>query len=639
MHFSQVLISAIALTLATSSLSAFAQANVNENQTTFVYVDGTVGLDSNPGTQALPLKTVQAGVGKAEANNQKSIGTKVFINPGTYREWVQIQATTHQSSAPMTFQAVTPGTVTISGSDVWASGWVPNTANAAIYDNLWTPAYGSCALPSTWPAVQPIVLRSEMIFVNGTPLTQVSSFKEMSVGTFFANESADVVHIWPPANTNMSTALIEVSSRAGTLNLAGRSNVVLRGLTFQHARNCLNTNSVTISSVYNVLLDQVHAYWNNWNGIGISSSTYTTVQNSVASYNGGLGFGGATDLNAVYNFNESDYNNWRGAQGAFYDWGQGGIKLMYMHTSSISNHFAYRNSAQGLWYDTDDKNITISNSIVAENKEAGLQLEVNEGPITVSNNTFCSNGSGVNLINSSGVTLTNNIFYNNGGTNKYQGQIYLAGKSGGRSRTDWQTGQVYLLFTNSTTMTGNTFQNNGPGQYVFGTYVSGDDWNQFANTLSSNNNTWFDPTITTSFKIPNGKVTDLPGWQNNTTQDMASVFANSQFAPKNCAPPTPTYTDFIAYTDTSTYTMVAGVATATIHVYSYGAGAVTLKALDLPTNVTASFSPSLLTSGVSVLTLKASKSAVAQTVPILITSTSGNQTHAVTVNVVVVPGS
>src|SRR5450631_330390 len=426
MHFSQVLISAIALTLATSSLSAFAQANVNENQTTFVYVDGTVGLDSNPGTQALPLKTVQAGVGKAEANNQKSIGTKVFINPGTYREWVQIQATTHQSSAPMTFQAVTPGTVTISGSDVWASGWVPNTANAAIYDNLWTPAYGSCALPSTWPAVQPIVLRSEMIFVNGTPLTQVSSFKEMSVGTFFANESADVVHIWPPANTNMSTALIEVSSRAGTLNLAGRSNVVLRGLTFQHARNCLNTNSVTISSVYNVLLDQVHAYWNNWNGIGISSSTYTTVQNSVASYNGGLGFGGATDLNAVYNFNESDYNNWRGAQGAFYDWGQGGIKLMYMHTSSISNHFAYRNSAQGLWYDTDDKNITISNSIVAENKEAGLQLEVNEGPITVSNNTFCSNGSGVNLINSSGVTLTNNIFYNNGGTNKYQGQIYLA---------------------------------------------------------------------------------------------------------------------------------------------------------------------------------------------------------------------
>src|ERR1700719_729259 len=69
--------------------SAFGQATVNESlETATLYVDTAKGSDSNPGTQLKPLKTIGAAASMAETNNQSSIGTKVIINPGTYRESV-----------------------------------------------------------------------------------------------------------------------------------------------------------------------------------------------------------------------------------------------------------------------------------------------------------------------------------------------------------------------------------------------------------------------------------------------------------------------------------------------------------------------------------------------------------------------
>jgi hypothetical protein len=129
----------------------------------------------------------------------------------------------------------------------------------------------------------------------------------------------------------MSTAVVEVAARSTTLWMGSRSNVALRGLVFEHAANCLNTAGVSINSSNNVLIDSVQANWNNWGGLGIFSSTNVTLQNSVASYNGGVGFMANKDQSILLSFNESDYNNWRGAQGAFFDWAMGGTKFFQTH--------------------------------------------------------------------------------------------------------------------------------------------------------------------------------------------------------------------------------------------------------------------------------------------------------------------
>jgi hypothetical protein len=636
MQFTRITIALFVSILALPGVQAFSQAHVTENQTTYVYVDAKSGSDSNSGTQSSPLRTIQAAVNKAKSNNTKSIGTKVLINPGVYRETVSLYSDSNQTSAPMTFQATQTGGAIIAGSDV-LTNWYHNTNNSSIYTHSWNYNFGSCAIPSGWPTnFAGVVLRTEMIFVNGIPLTQVMSFSSLRAGTFYVDEGSNEISIWPSSSTDMNSALVEAAVRPQTLNMSGRTNVVFRGLVFQHAATCINKYGATINGSTNILFDQIQANWNNWGGIGISSSKQITVQNSAASHNGGVGFAANTDLNTLFNANESDYNNWRGAMGALYDWGMGGTKLMYMHSATVTNHNSYRNQAQGLWFDTDGKNVTIDHATLADNVLAGLQLEVDEGPIALTNSRLCSSGLGLNIINSQYISASSNVFYNNGGTNivKVQGQIYLAGKAGGRSTKDWETGQTYNIVSNNISLSGNTVQDAGSGQYVFGTYLGGTDWSTFADTLSSNHNNWYDSLASKAFKLPNGVMVDLSGWQLETREDLASLWTSSS---NSCGSPAPSsFADFSVNSDNRNYTMSSGKAVVNLQVKSYGSGTVNLAASGLPSGVTASFQTKSLVSGNSALTLTASSTATNKTVPITIFANNADRVHSITINVTVV---
>jgi Right handed beta helix region len=634
MQFTKLSIALFVLTLAVPGIQAFSQAHVTENQTTFIYVDGNSGSDGNPGTPSLPLRTIQAAVTVARLNNTKSIGTKVLINPGIYREAVNISSSYNQTSAPMTFQATQIGGAVIAGSDV-LTNWTNTTGNSSIYTHPWTYNFGPCAVPSGWPSgFAGVVLRTEMIFVNGTPLTQVMSASDLRAGTFYVDEGANEIQIWPSSSTNMNSAVVEAAVRPQTLTMNGRTNVVFRGLVFRNAATCINQYGAVVNNSTNILFDQIQANWNNWGGIGINSSSQITVQNSVASHNGGVGFAGNTDRNTLFNSNESSYNNWRGAMGALYDWGMGGTKLMYMHGATVTNHSSYRNQAQGLWFDTDSKNISIDHATLSENVLAGLQIEVDEGPISLTSSKLCSSGIGLNIINSSNITASNNVFYSNSGTNRTQAQIYLAGKLGGRQAKDWETGQTYNIISSNLTLNGNTVQDAGPGQLVFGTFLTGSDWSTFETSLSSNHNSWYDPSLVKAFKLPNGKMVDLSGWQLETREDLASGWSSSS---NSCAAPASSFQDFSVNSDNRNYTMSSGKAVITLRVNSFGSGAVTLAASGLPSGVSASFQSTNLVSGVSALTLTASSSASIQTVPITIYANSGNQVHSVSVSVAVHP--
>ena len=612
-----------------------AQANVVENQTTYVYVDVNHGSDSNAGAPSTPLKTIQAAINKASTFNQQGIGVKVIVNPGVYREAVTI-GNSNNTTATLTVQAATTGTAIISGSNV-VTGWAQQ--NATTWQANFSDTTGFCAIPSGWPTTYaPITQRSEMVFVNGTPLTQVLAFNDMKPGTFYFSDSYQLLHIAPPAGTNMATAVVEVATRPTTLKLSGRSNVVLRGLVFRHAANCLNTSGVSIGSSYNVLIDSVQALWNHWGGIGIYSTSYVTLQNSVANYNGGVGIVTNQDQNLLFSFNESDYNNWRGAQGAYYDWAMGGTKLFQTHTATVQNHFSYNNQGEGLWFDTDNQNINVNNATIAGSTTAALQIERNKGPITVQNSHFCSSGQGINVLTSPSLTIKNNTFYNNSGTNKYQAEIYVAGQAGGIFIKDFVTGVYNDLFTTGMVLTGNAFQNASTGQLVFGTYISGTDWTQFASTLNASSNTWYDPATTTAFKVVNGNIVNLSGWQSTIQNDYSSTWKLPSTSPvAACSAPAPSFPDFNVNLDSNAYTMSTAKAVATARVNSFGYGAVALSLEGLPSGVTAAFSQSSMVSGAATLTFTAAPTAARQTVPIILWAVSGSRVHSVTFYLTVSP--
>src|SRR5579859_1552444 len=245
MRWSKVILLA-ALSTLTFPLLSRSQAYVNESlETAFIYVDQYNGNDSNPGTVTQPLKTIGASVTKAESNNASGIGSRVIINPGIYRESVTVSPLYNQTSLPITFEAAFNGTAILSGSQPFV-GWQIYPGNNNIYTNAWPYAWGLCnTLSSNAPPAPDIVLRREMVFVNGMPLTQVLSFNQLTVGTFYVNESNGTIYMWPPVGVNINAAAVEVAIQPSLMSLQGQSNVVVRGLTFEYANTCRENGAVS----------------------------------------------------------------------------------------------------------------------------------------------------------------------------------------------------------------------------------------------------------------------------------------------------------------------------------------------------------------------------------------------------------
>jgi hypothetical protein len=619
------------------TVPAYPQASVPESlETQYVYVDASKGSDSNNGSQTSPLRTVTAAAKRAIANNQKNLGTRVIINPGVYREAVFVGRVTGMTSAPMTFQAAQTGTAVISGSDVW-TGWQSDTSNGALYRHFWPYAWRACAVPAGWPAgIAQITLRREMIFVNGKPMVQVLSRSHMKAGTFAVDEGNSTVYVWPPSGTNMSTAKVEVSVRPTIMQIQGRKNVVVRGLAFEHANPCINQNAFNVYSSSDILFEGTHFRWNNWGGLFFSTSWDITVQGSMANSNGGVGFGAFKTKTALFQTNESSFNNWRGAQGALYDWGMGGTKLMRMHGAKVANLTSIGNHAQGLWFDTDNVNVTVDGSLLSRNHFANLQVEANQGPITIQNTRVCYGGTGANILTSSNLTLTGNTFYSNGGYGTWHAQVFAGGKSGGRYIDNWETGQMMTVRNENLRMSGNVIVDGASGQSVFSTYMSGTDWSLFVNSLTSDRNTWYDARTSTPFVLPGRKFTSLSGWRSTTGQDWNSTF---QSASTNCSTPAPAVPAFYLYSDKARASVTAGSSTSFgLKVVPFGfTGTVYLSAVGLPYGVSAGFSTaSLSSSGNSILTFRSATNASAGTFPITVYAVSGNLVQAISLSLTVV---
>jgi hypothetical protein len=633
-----------------SDVSASANATVTissipENEeTAFIYVDPNKGNDSNPGTQAKPLQTIQAAAALASENNKKKIGTRVTLNPGTYRENAQYNAGSGNTSAPITFEAADNGTAILSGSDLYTD-W---KASGNVFTHSWTSLGGACGLPNGWPSMWPIVLRREMVFVNGTPLTQVISSDEMIEGTFYVDDGGGQISVWPPTGTNMSTATVEVAVRPGVFTLAGATNFVFRGLTFEHAATCpQGGNALTINNSTGVLVDTDNFLWNNDAGLGFYEANNVVVQNSVANHNGAEGFSAAQGKNYNYNNNETSYNNWRGAMAAFYGWSYAGTKILLMHTADFNGFKTYYNQTGGIWFDTDNENITLENLASSNNLQYGMFLEASEGPITITDSQFCNNHDNEDPVNSTGtlsggnaeyVTVSGSLFYNNAIPHS-GGEIKIGGTSAGRSFTNWETGEPMTVQSQNWTLSNNTVVGVGSTEELFYSYLNGSVWNPlFTSTFASNNNTWWNASNANVFTTSAGTF-NFAKWQSVMGRDADSTFSNPGVS---CAPPTPDYPDYwlTTYFDGETQTVAPGAsASYTVQVFPVGAftGTVSLS-VNGATQIGATASlgaQSITASGSTTLTVNTSKSTTVGTFPITVVATSGSVVRTLTLTLTV----
>ncbi len=629
------------------SHSSLGQANVNESlETAYIYVDGTKGSDSNSGSQSSPLKTIGAATSMAVTNNHNSIGSRITINPGTYREAISLSYSKKDTSLPITIEAATNGTVIVSGSTLY-TGWAHYATNQNIYTNSWTNNWTPCPTIALCPTQQEIMMRQELIAVNGKLLTQVLSLNQMVQGTFYVDEAGATLYVWPASGTNMSTATVDVASTPTILKIFNKSNIVVRGLTFQYASSCHFTPAVFVSGAStNILFDTDTFQWNNGEGLNISyPSTYFTVENSVAVHNGDSGFQESQTNHGLWQSDITSYNNWRGAQGAYYACNSAGFHASLAHNDTINGLTTTFNQTYGIHWDTDDVNISASAINSTSNQMTGIFIEKDEGPITIASSYLCHQNlatsvGGLVMRNSEGVSLSKSVVIDN-----IPAQVMVIGQAGGIDVTNWETGVTTNLVTQNFTNTSNVIQGNSSSQQVFSdSYLVGSDWTSFQSTLKSSSNTWWNAYNSTSpymLPTPNkNSKDDFSGWQSATLKDSNSSFKVPSGNPGAACSLTPVGTDFWFTVDKPVLTVSPGGSTTynlTITPLNFNGtvkltmdGVTEVKGLSATLSVT-----SIKSSGTSVLTVTAGTNTAAGTYPITVIANSGSMTRTLSAQLTV----
>jgi hypothetical protein len=626
------------------SILSFGQAHIDETRESVSYwVDAAKGSDTNPGTQQLPFQTVSVAATRAKDNNRSGIGTKIIVNPGTYRETVSFGANSQNTDFPITIQAATAGTAIISGADIF-TGWSVYSGNSSMYTHSWPYRWGLCAADTGNHIEQDIVRRREMIFVNGTPLTQVLALTSTKPGTFYVDEGGGTVYIWPPSGTQINSATVEVATRANLLANTGMANMVVRGMVFQYANSCPIDQAVFFhNGASNILLDNNQMLWNNGEALSMQDTDFT-VQNNVANHNGKGGFYDATVKNGLWTGNLAAYNNWRGAQGGYYTWGRAGFHFTGAHSETNTGSKAWFNQTYGLHWDTDNENVTVSSLIAAENHNANVFMEVTQGPLTFSSSYFCggspvtsSVAQGMTMRDSQYVTVSGSTFGNN------VNGIVVTGPKGGADATNWETGQQYHLYTQNFTATGNTIVG-GSAQQLFTDSPLTSEWAMFQTTLNSNNNTWWNAANASSFTVPTpkaGTLLDFSGWKSTTAQDSSSSFQSpGSHALDKCQ----------VVADNSDYWYLADLGSITVKAGSSGVFTITMMplggftgtanltsdGLQKITGATGTWSKtSITTSGSVTFTVTSKTTTPKGTYPVVLIANSGNVTRTITVSVIV----
>jgi hypothetical protein len=621
--------------LAASTPAALAQSHIVENQSVSIYVSANGGSDSNPGTQALPFQSVNRAIALANSYASRNVGTRIEVEPGVYHEYVQLGWARYNPT--ITLEATQVGQAVIDAADP-VTGWQATSGGQFVHS---FPSLGANPVPNNWPTyLPPVLYRRELVFVNGRRFEQVMQSTNMVPGTFFVDDYSHNLTIFPLPGTDMQTAQVEVATRPYAFQSHSRSNFVLRGLVFEHAATVMNQEAAMVSSGSNILVDQIEARDNNWGGFGFHGVNGVTLQNSFSHQNGALGFMTAYSKNVLAQNDEADYNNWRGEQASFYDFGMGGYKFFATHTATVDGLFAYNNGAEGLWFDTDNRQITVQNSTLEGNYDTNLQVELNVGPITIQNNALCFGTIGINLVNAKNVTFTNNTLYGNSDptSTNTKAQFLLAGAAGGRHFTDWETHQYENVITQNIVFSGNHFMDSGAQQNLFFTYLRNGDLNTFLSTFQGHANSWFDGVQPASFLIE-GQRLSLAQWKALTRDDAQWAQGGRTQTCYVSQYPDPDFQVFIA-TNHMWATEYAHNRVATIPVYVKNfatAAPVILRVLpqpgissQIPSNALAGSRPGSYAGGITNIVVSSSQSGTKE---ITIEATSAGYVHTVTVPV------
>lgn len=486
------------------AVASGAQLPQEEFDVTF-FVDPVAGRDGNPGRdEDTALRTIGYALLHASEARRSGDAVRVVLMPGVYREGFGLRQDPEDSPL-LVVEPAEPGTAIVSGADTWTD-WEWSEEDQAFVHEWpfdWEPASG----------VEEIVGRRELVAVGGVLLDQVLKLSALTDGAFFVDPEADRLYMRPPSGSEFPGLAAEVGVRELLMNLDSARNVVIRGLTFQHAPSPFESNAVRISNSRDVLFESNRVVDNGWTGLGVSTSSRLTIRNNELNSNGGGGAGIFKTEDVVFEGNDTSLNNWRGVRGDYVGWSIAGVKAVGVHQLAIRGHRAWGNATRGLWLDFDVVDISIEDSSWCHNLTDGLFLEAAPGPITVRRIQACENQRhGILLVNVYGVTLSESVVCGNG-----DAAIHMDAEPGGRSVTT-DGGVLQMSAALDLTVRSSVFAGKGP---LLRLSIPREDFTALLPTMTFEANEWLLTSNRRAFEFPGGGG-DIAEWRRASGQDSES---------------------------------------------------------------------------------------------------------------------
>jgi hypothetical protein len=511
-----------------------------------IYVN-PAGHDFQPGTASQPVRTIWVGVALASQANANGNDAVVSIAPGTYREAITIDAL--NTTRSITLQGAGTNTV-LTGADDWSTGWTAQ--GDGTYARSWPYQWGTRSVPTGWESYwnwdgngfkRNELLRSEMVYVNGSALRGVLTLAETAAaGTFYVDEPAGVLYMRLPANVALAGSLVEVGTRTSPLTIYGRNNVTLRNFTIARNRGGIQETMVNISTVQNLTLDGLQIRWAAYSGLSTAYSSGLQIYNSVFSDNGVNGIQSYQDVNVLMQDSEVARNNWRGWADEHKGF-DAVAKWSETRDVTITGGQFVDNFGSGIWFDGDNHRVVVDHVFAARNKVRGIYMELNPGPITVRDSKLCENAyEGIANARTDNLTITNNQIFDN----KFW-QITGTGSPVPINLVDWQTGQTYTVYGKDMTLTYNVIRGKPlpagqplpnecyPGPSCGWLFWAPDDniYSYLAPTITADNNQWYHTSTTQTYRVPTskGNVVDFPTFRTlmsqNQPNEVHSTWSNS----------------------------------------------------------------------------------------------------------------
>ncbi|MBW4062183.1 right-handed parallel beta-helix repeat-containing protein [Candidatus Saccharibacteria bacterium] len=427
----------------------------------------TTGSDTNAGTQAAPVKTLNKAIGLVPSGGSIVVRGGTTASPAVYRDWYSswnatlATATFGVLGKTVTIQAYPHEKAWFDGTDVEpAANWTSDAAGHWYMDwntpsfcgtlpTATTSNYYSTSLssqnigatgstingPCVWKdssldPTNPMAGDPQMVFAGGTYEHEATSLSGATGGAFYYDWANKRIYI----STNPATSTIELAARPMAMQLNGAGSKVL-GLGFRrYATHVYANNSGVIYAGAASQTFENDAFTNNAGStLTLAKPSQTVVNHSVFAFNGGGGIGGngsrgtgVTD-NTIISNNVLNNNNtelfWTGCS---YSCAYSNIKLNNMVGFTIQNNIIEnaKGSALGAWCDIACTGGKFIYNTVHGNGGGGILYEISDTGIIASNLVYNNGAAGIRVA-SAHTKIYNNTIVNNNTAGTYQGNLWI----------------------------------------------------------------------------------------------------------------------------------------------------------------------------------------------------------------------